>query len=510
MKILIVDDEMITIKMLQKIINWKELGLEVMAYADDGKKAYEKVLEEKPDIILSDIRMANMSGLELVKKVFSLHKDIKIILMSGYANFEYVKKAMELGCSNYILKPIDELELENSIKKIIEEIKGEKHKNKILDDSAKQLRRFELYKYMKSGLNYNKLIKYLTEFSISFKDYSVILLKQENKSISDYTRVNSIDNYQQNYIEKMLAEIIGQKYEKDFIHFSYLEEEYMIIVDDVSIEKIIEISLDIVKKFEKELDIDTVVCFSKIEDDVKCLPKLYKDLKKLSNYAFYLEEKVLGYGYNCNLGEIDDFKYTRLYNNIEQALKSKNILSIKESINYAFDLTNEINPENLEKIYDFCYRVLILFEELTLEKTTYESLKKYNSLKDLKEHMLNILSPYGKNIEKVYSPAIEKCLKILAKEYNKNITLDDITREVAVSKNYFCWLFKKETGKSIWNYLTKIRLNEAKKLLLETDMKTYEIAFKVGYDNPSYFSKIFKKLEKLTPNEYREKNNIVI
>ena len=134
----------------------------------------------------------------------------------------------------------------------------------------------------------------------------------------------------------------------------------------------------------------------------------------------------------------------------------------------------------------------------------YKELKNLRE-KEFDEEIRRELSKDKKEELKKYSDSIEKCLKIIGEKYDKNITLDEITKEVAVSKNYFCYLFKKEMGMSLWSYLTQVRLDKAKELLKNTDMKTYEIAFKVGYDNPSYFSKIFKKIENMTPNEYREK-----
>lgn len=408
MKVLIVDDEMITIKMLKSIIDWKSLGLDIMGYANNGIEAYNMVVEEKPDIILSDIRMTTMNGLELVKKVKILHKDIKIILMSAYANFEYVKEAMHLGCSDYILKPIDENELEQTLRKIVEEIRGIQNKNRIIDESLRHLRLYELYRYMRTGRNLNRIIKNKSDYSIEFENFMIVLIETDNNSISDYIKVNSMELLQQSYTTNMLKEIITDRYRKKFLNFPYEDDSYILMIESESQEEIEFISKEIKEIFSKELELDITIYFSKLGKNIEKIPELYKELKNLR-----------------------------------------------------------------EKEFD---------EEIRRELS-----------KDKKEEL------------KKYSDSIEKCLKIIGEKYDKNITLDEITKEVAVSKNYFCYLFKKEMGMSLWSYLTQVRLDKAKELLKNTDMKTYEIAFKVGYDNPSYFSKIFKKIENMTPNEYREK-----
>lgn len=404
MKILIVDDEIITIKMLKTLIDWEKLGLELIGYANDGVQAYDILKNQKVDIILSDIRMANMNGIELIKKVSNLYEDVKFILMSAYADFEYAKEAMQLGCSNYILKPIDEIELEKTLRKVIEEIRGKEDKKRIVDSSIKKLQLFELYKYMKFGKNINSVLKDVNSYKIDFNNYYIVLIQQENSSMNDYMRVNSIELFHHKYIEKLLDEIIVENYKKNYVDFLFDDESCVLIVDRVKDEEITLMCKNIQNKFLQEIEIKTKVFFSEKGKELSMLPILHEKLEK----------------------------------------------------------------DILEK----------------LDENTYE--------------------------EKKYSEAVEKCLKIIERDYDKNISLDEVTKEVAVSKNYFCHIFKKEMNMSIWNYLTKVRLEKAKELLRKSDMKSYEIAFKVGYDNPSYFSKIFKKIEKMTPNEYREKNNIVV
>lgn len=396
--------------MLKNIIDWNGLRLEVMGYANDGLEAYNMVLQEKPDIILSDIRMTTMNGLELVRKVNALYSDIKFILMSAYANFEYVKEAMQLGCSDYILKPIDENELEQTLRKIMEQIRGTQTKNRMIDESLRHLRGFELYKYMKTGRNLNRIIKNKKDYDIDFENFSIVLIQPDSNSISDYIKMNSIELLQQSYITNILKEIITDKYQKNFLNFSYEDDNYILMIEGATLDEINEISQEINRELSKELELEISFCFSRIGKSIQEIPELYKEIKKLA------------------------------YQEVE----------------------NETEKEESEE------------------------------------------GDSDKNIKK-YSESIEKCLGIIEEKYNQNITLDEITRAVAVSKNYFCYLFKKEVGMSLWNYLTQVRLEKAKKLLKETDMKTYEIAFNVGYDNPSYFSKIFKKIEKMTPNEYREK-----
>ena len=105
--------------------------------------------------------------------------------------------------------------------------------------------------------------------------------------------------------------------------------------------------------------------------------------------------------------------------------------------------------------------------------------------------------------ERACSRPVRESLAIIEKCYRENLSLDEICGQIAVSKNYFCYLFKREMGMSLWNYLTVVRIRRAKELLEKTELLSYEVAFQVGYDNPSYFSRIFKRETGMTPNEYR-------
>ena len=205
---------------------------------------------------------------------------------------------------------------------------------------------------------------------------------------------------------------------------------------------------------------------------------------------------------------------------IEKAVLDKDTGRVIVILNEAFELNSLYYPRDKKGIYDLCYQTLQhirqnVSEERRTDKVyqevcniTYEKLAELQTVKELKKTMVDIIEKISELQERPsgrsYSKAVEEGMALIEARYNQNLSLEEICLEIAISKNYFCYLFKRETGMSIWNYLTVIRLQHAKKLLEKTELKSYEIAFQVGYDNPSYFSKLFKKYELMTPNEYRE------
>lgn len=501
MKVLLVDDEMITLKMLKSIIPWEKLGLELMDTADDGEEAYRKVLQEMPDIIISDIRMKNMDGLEFVKKVREISENVKIILMSGYADFDYVKEAIRYGCSNYILKPVDEQELEQSLCKVIAQIRGKAYEKQIRDQSEEQLRIIELLKYMRGSNNKNKILSNKNKYGFDFEGCTLLLIQQQSDSINEFDTASNMELMGEKYAVSMIGDVIGEVYRKKYLYFE--EDAWLFLIEKTEEEELLEMIREIIAVFHRELKMQIMVCFSKACTDIDELPQVYEQVMSLQKYGFYIgEEQILGYDYNCVGQEIDELRRIGIFREMEQAVASWDKVQLLELLEEAFELSTIYQPGSQQDIYDFCNKTLYLLKK----DISYKELLEYHSLHDLKEFMKRIIEEMSgeENEGKKYSKPISESLKLIEERYNENLSLDDISNAISVSKNYFCYLFKREVGMSLWNYLTMVRLKYARKLLEETNLKAYEIAFQVGYDNPSYFSKMFKRQEGMTPNEYRD------
>lgn len=529
MKVLLVDDEIFTIRMLQNLIHWKEMGLELIGYAQNGEDAYAKTIEENPDIIISDIKMPGMNGLEFVKKVKAYNKGIKIILMSVYADFSYVQEGIRLKCSDYILKPIDESDLEKVLRKLIMEIQGEKERQTIISESANQLDKMNMFHFMKTGHGINKiknagqteLIKRMT-----MQKYSVFMVQISNATIDEYNKTTNIEMVHEGYICSVLGNTLLSM-EAEYRIFDYEENSWTIILEGKNGFKREEIARRLIDAMWEETGLKVNVCFSSFGHQLEELPELYEELRNLSKYSFYIGDMdILGYEYNCNKEELKEVRDIGITKDIEQAVNNKEVEKIYTILNEAFELSKEHYPGELTNIYELCYQTLLSVRKQIPEKErgsekyrelfgmSYEKLKKIPSLKELKTEIMRMVgyipnitavsASVGKIKQNTYSEPVKESIVLIEQKYNENLSLDEICEEIAVSKNYFCYLFKRETGRSVWNYLTEIRLEHAKQLLEDTDLRSYEVAFQVGYDNPSYFSKLFKKYENMTPNEYRE------
>lgn len=425
MKVLLVDDEIFTIRMLQTLIPWEKLGMTVAGYAQSGEEGYEKTIREHPDIIISDIRMPGMSGLEFLGKVRRFDERIKLILMSAYADFSYIKEGMKLGCSDYILKPVDENELEQVLGKVAAQIRGEQKRRETVAKSERQLDRFQLYRYMCTGKHRRMSGQEGLWQRQGMDGYVLFLMQLDSSTIDEYDDSANMEMGQEGYITRLLEELLKKRGIENIV-FDYEEGSWIILAQSRE-ESREAMAGELIEGMRELTGIRTSVCFGERGSSMEELPELYEQVKDLSKYSFYVGEgEIFGYGYNC----------TR---------------------------------QDLEKV------------------------RQIDESRSRKEE-----KPVGG-----MPRMVREGMELVEKRYEENLSLDEICEEIAVSKNYFCYLFKRETKMSFWNYLTSVRLRHAKRLLEETDLKSYEIALKVGYDNPSYFSKLFKKYEGISPNEYR-------
>lgn len=504
MKVLLVDDESITLKMLKNIIAWDSLGLELLGTAQDGEEAYKKILEEMPDIIISDIRMKNMDGLTLVKKVLELSENTKIILMSAYADFDYVKEAIHLGCSDYILKPIDELELERSLRSAIEQIRGKAYEKKRQEESEEKLRLLELFKYMRGVGNKNKIVQNKSGYGFQFEGSALLLIQQKSDSMNEFDSASNMELMGDKYAATLLREVVWGEYHKKCLSFE--DDAWLVLVEEMEEEQLLCLIRRVIAVFLSELNMQVMVCFRRSLRGVEELPVAYEQVISLQKYGFYIgDEQILGYDYNCVGQEIDELRRLGIFRELEQAVASGDKERLYGLLEEAFELSTVYQPQAKQNIYDFCSKTLYLLKQ----DISYQELLEYQSLQELKQFMKDAIGGLKEQTkdgeDRKYSRPIAESLKLIEERYNENLSLDEISHAISVSKNYFCYLFKREVGMSLWNYLTTVRLRYAKKLLEETDLKAYEIAFLVGYDNPSYFSKVFKRQEQMTPNEYRDR-----
>ncbi|OAB47541.1 response regulator transcription factor [Paenibacillus antarcticus] len=517
LSVLIVDDEILSIRMMESILDWSSMGIHIVGTAQNGAEALSQFYKLNPDIIITDIKMPSLDGLDFIKKARESSPETEFILISAYADFNYVKKAIELGCSNYILKPVDEFELENTLKKITAKISNKKAEEKNATKNWHQHEKQVVFRYMNTGTIPLAASKSASNLGINFTSYALFDFILSDRSINEYIENNLQLDAQMAYIMERMTNVMSS-YGR-YVLFDYEDYKWTAILYDCEAQQLPLCAEQMVTFFSEEIRMDINVCFSHMGTQMSELPQLYHRLRHLSRFSFFIgDEPILGYGYNCVETQFEQIDLMPFSKSITTALQHNDIQQAAQTLDEVLLLSGKADPSSLHLFIDFCYNAFcIIREKLSSENKlivelqyilnmSYKDISQISTIEELSlfmNRLLLLLSGEGKLTKPKYSSLVEAGIQYLQDNYDRNISLEEVCAHLAVSKNYFSYLFKRETQHNLWAYLTDIRLNKSKELLTTTDMKSYEIAYTVGYDNPSYFSKLFKKTTGQTPNEFR-------
>lgn len=466
-KILVADDERFIRLGIEALINDYFDNVEI-TLAKNGEEAYEECLQNDYDIVITDIHMPKLSGIEFIKKLFDTNIDVKVIVLSGFNEFEYARQCMKYGVKNYLLKPIENSELVNLIKEIfstIDEEHGiEKH------DLLRELE-FELENKEKNNQNLNKL---LTKLDLNFEKYKCYYIQgnidfKEIKSSNPNSKLSFIEHEKNSgYLISNQKLNINENY--DFIIESNLETE-------------------LVKAFEsvKELRKYKMIIGKQIitPEDIKHRKYVYVNPDNISD-----------------ISDISDYLKMGKFDLIEIIVKK--VFNDKNILEYNYRTYKEIHGHFIrnifEKLGEHSNEISSLNKEF--ENLDFPNIGEYiENLLSVLRNLANILNENSK-MEKVY---IEQAKEYLNAHYNEDLNMAVVSNYVSLNYSYFSSLFKKYMKVNFLDYLNSIRIEKSKEYLKKIDYKIYEISDLVGYKNPKHFSKIFKKMEKITPIEYRLK-----
>lgn len=503
-KVMLVDDEIFITEGLRSIIDWEALGLEVVQSAENGEEALKKFNENPVDIIVTDINMPNKTGLELVKELKDAGHNVKFIILSGYDEFSYAKKAIEYGVENYILKPIDEEELEEALKKLVDNINKEKTIiNKGLDKTGK------LLAFLNGKYDLKEIIGIKNDMYVDFykENYTVSNIFINSKK--DKNLYINIDNLVENIFEgqyEILYQFDGQiiiinSWSKDFTDNDILN----------SYNKLREKLLD-------NLDYDFFISIGSRVSIIDDLKESYFTAKELKKYMLTEGTNIV-----FNKDMVSDTEYKELNFNqeideINKFIIEKDKEKLKAHIEFIFDNKN-LTPKN---IYDLSIKIILLVDKILDEfkvgkKYTRESLSETiielcneSTRESVKAFIISEMDElmavmYSNTVK--YSPVVQQIVNIVNKRYYEDLSLKTLANQYNINSSYLGQIFNKEVGCSFSDYLNKTKNLKAKELILETNMKINDIAREVGYMDSSYFYRKFKKFFGVSPSTLRDMKN---
>lgn len=490
-KLLIVDDEYHTREGLKQLLNWKGLGIEIEGVCCDGKEGVEKALEIKPDIILTDIKMNVMDGLSMADKIKEAI-DCEFIIISGYTLFEYAHKAMNTGIAHYLVKPVSRNMLEEAVMKVIAVLNKKKHRNMLenLEDSE------YLIDFLING-NENAECR---EF-IPFGKFRVFMFQSES------TLTNGREDKIRIFSE--LSLLLGDLY----IYF--VNSKAFVLVADL-----INFSVDTIKN---KIDADFKIGVSEESSGDVPFRELYEHATAALQYSVY--SSVSGIvEYNDTMENRAGTFFSDALKYILNALESGEVDGAKDEIDDVFlkarkerimpsEVTewakhlfwcvfNIVKPKH-ENDSDDMVAYKRRLDYCVKDKFRIDDLK--SLLKEICETCA-IISSHSD--EQVNTSVMKEIVDYVDAHFHEDISLQKLSSMFFVEFSYLSKLFKTYTGECYIQYLTRKRIQKAKELLLKPDLTIYEVAFMVSFEDPKYFSNLFKKTEGITPRDYRLKNKV--
>lgn len=534
-KVFLVEDEMVIRRGIKNSIDWEKEGYIFCGEASDGELAYPMIIKEKPDILITDIRMPFMDGLELCKLVKKELPNIKILILSGYDEFDYAKEAIRLGVTEYLLKPISSGKLLEALNGVSESIRREKEDKDLVRKYMEEMREnteHEKQKFFEQMIAGNLSMadaletgkKY--EMNLSAGMYNLLLFRftlgKENRKSGELLR-------EAEYAIEKLTERLEYVFE-----FQRGVEGWAFLLMADNEEQMSERVKELSKDLEEIMkNYSTIAYFGGIGQPVARLRELEESFREA--------ERALAARFTMELNRIISVEDIRMAQNVDtlddieitssgEIEKTRTMLEkflnngAEDEIDEFVDVyINELPEENLKSVLmrqyiimdayivmmSFCEKIEGIEGEMQAQSEELKnSMKTIQTLEEIKNYIRMLLKKIIGVRDTIsgrrYSDIIEIAKDQIRKTYmSDEISLNTIAAEVGMSPSYFSSIFSKEMGKTFVEYLTEIRMDRAKELLMCSSMKTSEIGYEVGYKDPHYFSYIFKKTQNCTPKEFR-------
>lgn len=524
LRVLLVDDEPFISQGLSVLIDWKEEGYEIVKVATNGKEALDYLKENKVELIIADIQMPVMTGLELLAhiredKVSEAH----FVVLSGYSDFNYAKQAIRYGCMDYILKPVSKEELLGIIRKVShdsEHLRQDEMNQRKMERAYLEQNLISLLvgKYDEANLDY---VKQNVRFSEGVRYVDVAYAGLPEEDAQDDRLQRGIYRELYHALREVLGEdekhaVFDASQDEKMYDAGFIYCDYMALEHNMNEERFLtELHGKLVQKTGKEL------CFlvGKKVQMMSSVSQSYGTARILRSLEAFHEKKAL------------------LFYEDEVQVSQSGIVLCKNALDALIEAIEANEPKQINGCVDKLYEELkglgvagdvvnfninyLLFQLMHLateqdDEVNQEEILHFVSESSFEEgvmrgsskHLARFACEYAEYLaqlrKKVSHGILDAVEKEIKENYAENLRLRDLGKKYFVNSSYLGQIFRKKYGKSFSDYLTDYRMTEATKLLLKTDMKVNQIAEAVGYKDGDYFIRKFIELKGCTPSKFRK------
>lgn len=498
-KLLLVEDEPATIEGIKSAINWSLMDIVICGEATNGLEAIQLIDELKPDIILCDIRMPKMDGISLINQIQPRHPNIKVIFLSGYSDKEYLKSAIRLNVVDYIYKPFELGELVQAIEKA-KAACMQKHSAEAADDDI-------ALNIVQKGWISNSSLQ---NIPIDLYDYLItaIVHFNPNMEVIYETEIVTVNRY---FIEfkKAFSQIFGKKYIISCVNNAYILHANVSrnFTQDSNQTKQFHQLFTLAKDFPRVLTIgisEPVPSYEYLKDSYLQARSavLYSFLAGHGKLIFYKDLRTERFTSSQNLDEM-------FFNQVNNNNIASAIDFLEEYISYMCSCRPEDIPAIKDELAEIAFRLNQKLQKQAHMQQKYitEIINYALSIEDIKQFLLQLLEQIQNDINNLDNKGriIFEVEKFIIRNYDKDLTINNIAEHVYLTPTYLCHLYRKTTGKTLNQFILEVKMNKSKRLITDTSLKISEISEKVGYANQNYFTRTFTRYFGINPSTFRNK-----
>ncbi len=531
-KTVIIDDEPIIRKGIRSVINWEELGCTISGEAGDGLQGREIIKQLRPDIIITDIKMPQVDGLSMVREIRDIVPDCKIIILTGYRDFDYAYQAIKLEAFDFILKPTRIEQLYDVVRRAVESLRARASANTeterlkgLYEKNLPLIREKFLYNLL-TGVTPKtpSTVEESAQLGLKLDRFLLVVAESEDERAElseegegSLCNLGIASAFEETFSEdcKVLPVTLNSR-RTAFIVTAAQESALMPYAIRERCETLQQVVLQCFG-FTVSLAVSGEGC------ELFDLPVRFRECCEAFKHKFYLGDNAVIFHEQAESGAVSDGALYILRARLFECVKAGDQSGVSLCVDELLSCMNGMGLCDREYIRKFYFdtitvintvRTSALIENDSLtphnagEANLYQMIERCDSTTDLNGLLESLARRAAAKISDYSAGSLKlllrKAVDYLNKHYAEPVTLGHLAGEVYASPSYISRLFKKELGVNFVDYLNEIRVGRAKDLLSDPMYKTYEVAELVGIPNPHYFSKLFKRYVGMTPSEYRE------
>lgn len=526
-KILIADDEKLVRKGIISKLQSRGFIFSWVGEAADGEEAMEAIKNKQPDIVITDIKMPYIDGITLIKNTKSIFPEIRFVIISGYAEFEYAEKALNMGVAGYILKPVSEESLADAVNKVINNLESETEQ-KVKNDKKDAIEKYNRFLIFEKTVNqiFHSLEEPIQENLEMFagftgKDkFALALIHLENtNNLNSYINNRDLEPAKST-IRKILSEIDFK--DNIIVMDNHKDATQLMVLVTAKQESALKILCDrfvadLYSKIKDNVEFQITIAVSDIGENITS--ELFKQASVAFGMRFaYGRDHIYKYdNYMMRQGIDYPKNKLRLLENCFESCDFRNISVILKDL-FSYENIKASPSVYIRLIYFEIVNMLIKFsskhgiafsQSIDIDMLTGKVIDFFDSVDDIIRYLYTSIIDLTKTnwaIAFDRKVTIDKVQEYISRNYTDELMVKDLARKFAINPNYLSTIFKQETGYTISKFIEDIRIERACQMLHNTRNSIYTIAQCVGYNDTQYFFRVFKKVTGFTPMEYRNQS----